>query len=132
MAKDENPFGVVDEDGETRPVRKPDPEAVVKFGGAANRRDEIEPLQFTIGDEDSYVFTVYEPDGGTVMDIEEARTTRRTLQLFFGDDWGRAEPLLEAEQPDTMVDLATALSRHFKLYQGAPEGNRATRRRQRK
>jgi hypothetical protein len=102
---------------------------VVQFGGSASTHEEIKPMKFRIGD-DPRVFTVYEPDAGTVMSIEEAGTSRRALSLFLGEEWGAAEPLLEPEHPDTLIDMVQGMSRHFKLYEGAPDVNRATRRRQ--
>lgn len=112
-----------------RPRPVVDESEIETYGGSANARPEIKPKHFRIGD-DPYVFTVYEPDAGTVMDIEEGGSSRRILALFLGDEWGKAEGLLEGEQPDALVDMAQGLSRHFKLYSGAPEGNRAARRRE--
>lgn len=113
----------------SRPRPPVDESEIETYGGSTNRRAEIAPKHFRIGD-DPHVFTVYEPDAGTVMDIEEGGSSRRILALFLGDEWGKAEALLEGEQPDALVDMAQGLSRHFKLYSGAPEGNRAARRRE--
>ncbi len=126
MAKDDNPFGVVDGGVDDAAP------GVKKFGGSASRREPIAPLRFTIGDTDPHVFVVEEPDAGTVMDIEEATSSRRVLRLFFGDDWPKAEKLLEAEHPETLVDLARDLSTHFKLNEDAPVMNRNARRRERR
>lgn len=137
MARSANPFTpTTAEEPDTMPTKETpdnvrpmvDP-TIERFGGKENRRPDIAPKVFYLGDDDT-PFTVYEPDAGTVMDIEEGGSSRRVLALFLGDEWGRAEKLLEGEQPDALVDLAQSLSRHFKLYSGAPEGNRASRRRQ--
>ncbi len=79
---------------------------------------------------DSPVVNVHEPDAGTVMDIEEATTTRAVLQLFFGDDYADIEEHLNSLHPTVLVDLAGDLSRHFKLNATQTRVNRAERRRQ--
>lgn len=83
------------------------------------------PLQV----KDSPVVMVHEPDAGTVMDIEEAQTTRSVLRLFLGSDFDKIEDHLNALKPDVLVDIAGDLSRHFKLSATQAKVNRADRRR---
>lgn len=84
------------------------------------------PLQ--VGD--SPVIMVHEPDAGTVMDIEEAQSTRAVLRLFLGTDFDKIEEHLNGQKPDLLVDIAGDLSRHFKLTATQAKVNRADRRRQ--
>lgn len=100
---------------------------VRKYG--TEQRDVKEPFTFQVGE--SPVFTVHEPDAGTVMDIEEARTTRSVLRLFLGEQYGKAEEFLEPLHPDELIDLARDLSRHFGLFDNQGAVNRAERRRRR-
>ncbi|OZC55961.1 hypothetical protein CH276_28045 [Rhodococcus sp. 06-470-2] len=74
-------------------------------------------------------FSVPEPDAGTVMDIEEAKTSRQVLKLFLGDDYPNLVEYLEPLHPDVLVDLAQDISRHFGLFDTDAAGNRADRRR---
>jgi hypothetical protein len=90
--------------------------------------DLIEPLHFRIPGCET-VFTAYEPDSGTVMDIEAARDTRQVLSLFIGEDWPAVEDALSGRKPEALIDLATKLSRHFKLSTSQVMGNRQARRR---
>lgn len=74
-------------------------------------------------------FSVPEPDAGTVMDIEEAKTSRQVLKLFLGEDYPDLAEHLEPLHPDVLVDLAQDISRHFGLFDTDAAGNRADRRR---
>ncbi|QUD15902.1 hypothetical protein [Nocardia phage KYD2] len=102
------------------------PSGVRRYG--QNRPEPIEDFPVQIGD--SEVVMVREPDAGTVMDIEEATTTRAVLQLFFGDDYAKIEEQLNGLHPTVLVDIAGDLSRHFKLNATQTRVNRAERRRQ--
>ncbi|WP_243636898.1 hypothetical protein [Rhodococcus sp. Eu-32] len=86
-----------------------------------------EPFVFTLPG--SPEFTVTEPDAGTVMDIEEAKTSRQVLKLFLGEDYADLVEFLEPLHPDVLVDLAQDISRHFGLFDTEAAGNRADRRR---
>lgn len=96
-----------------------------QYGGES--RTVKEPFVFQLGD--SPQFTVTEPDAGTVMDIEEAKTSRQVLKLFLGDQYAAAEEHLEPLHPDVLVELARDLSKHFGLFDVEAAGNRADRRR---
>ncbi|HEY9264237.1 MAG TPA: hypothetical protein VIQ11_06515 [Mycobacterium sp.] len=97
---------------------------VARFGG--ERREQKAPFKFQI--RDSPVFIVEEPDADTVMDIEEARTTRRVLKLFLGDGYEDVEDFLGPEHPDVLFDIARAMSKHFGLFDADEAVNRAERR----
>ena len=97
---------------------------VKRYGGS---RDSKPPFKFQVGD--SPIVTVFEPDAGTVMDIEEAQSTRRVLRLFLGEDYGKVEEHLEGVHPEDLVELARDLSRHFNLFDTQASVNRASRRR---
>lgn len=106
---------------------------VTEFPSGVNRYGTNESAaiaDFPLQIKDSPVIQVSEPDAGTVMDLEEATSTRAALQLFLGDDFGRIEDHLNGVKPDTLVDIVSDLSRHFKLNANATRVNRAERRRQ--
>lgn len=95
------------------------------YGG---KREAKAPFVFRISDDEGApVFTVPEPDAGTVMDIEEATTSRRVLKLFLGEQFPALMDAIEAEAPEVLVELARDISRHFGLFDG--QSNRAERRR---
>lgn len=96
--------------------------------GADAARPAKAPFVFRV--DESPEITVHEPDAGTVMDIEEAQTSRRTLRLFVGgEQWSLLEEHLERQHPDVLVDLARDISRHFGMFDASSAANRAERRR---
>ncbi|WKN53769.1 hypothetical protein HJ581_0008155 [Rhodococcus opacus] len=97
---------------------------VRKYGG--EQREPKDPFKFQIGE--SPTFLVQEPDSDTVMDIEEAQTSRRVLKLFLGDQYDEVVDFLGPTHPDTLIDLARDLSRHFGLFDTEQAVNRADRR----
>ncbi|MBP2208163.1 hypothetical protein JOJ86_005889 [Rhodococcus percolatus] len=105
-------------------VTQLDDQNVRKYGG--EQRERKEPFKFQIGE--SPTFLVQEPDADTVMDIEEARTTRRVLKLFLGDQFDELADFIGPEHPDTLIDLARDMSKHFGLFDAEQAVNRADRR----
>ncbi|WP_368681045.1 hypothetical protein R1X32_42785 [Rhodococcus opacus] len=105
-------------------VTQIDDQNVRKYGG--EQREPKEPFKFQIGE--SPTFLVQEPDADTVMDIEEARTTRRVLKLFLGDQFDDLADFIGPEHPDTLIDLARDMSKHFGLFDAEQAVNRADRR----
>ncbi|MFE5699977.1 hypothetical protein [Rhodococcus koreensis] len=105
-------------------VTQLDDQNVRKYGG--EQREPKEPFKFQIGE--SPTFLVQEPDADTVMDIEEARTTRRVLKLFLGDQFDDLADFIGPEHPDTLIDLARDMSKHFGLFDAEQAVNRADRR----
>lgn len=95
---------------------------VVQFGGGESK----EPFKFRIGD--SPVFLVPEPDSDTVMDIEEARTTRQVLKLFLGEQYEDVVDFLGPQHPDNLIDITRAMSRYFGLFDADIAMNRAEKR----
>ncbi|QDM57077.1 tail assembly chaperone [Rhodococcus phage Whack] len=95
---------------------------VVKFGGGESKA----PFKFKIGD--SPVFFVPEPDSDTVMDIEEARTTRQVLKLFLGEQYEDVADFLGPQHPDNLIDITRAMSRYFGLFDADIAMNRAEKR----
>ncbi|NKR75859.1 hypothetical protein GS492_24945 [Rhodococcus hoagii] len=91
-----------------------------------DHRPKKDPFKFQIGD--SPEFTVQEPDAYTVMDIEEAKTSRQALKLFLGDQFDELEDFLGPLHPDVLVDLTRDMSRHFGLFDVDAAMNRAERR----
>ena len=105
-------------------VTQIDDQNVRNYGG--EQREPKEPFKFKVGD--SPTFLVQEPDSDTVMDIEEARTTRRVLKLFLGDQFDELSDFIGPEHPDTLIDLARDMSKHFGLFDAEQAVNRADRR----
>lgn len=97
---------------------------VARFGG--EQRERKAPFKFDL--RNSPVFVVEEPDAETVMDIEDARTTRRVLKLFLGEQYDDVMDFLGPESPDVLFDLARAISKHFGLFDADQAVNRAERR----
>lgn len=95
---------------------------VVQFGGGESKA----PFKFKIGD--SPVFLVPEPDSDTVMDIEEARTTRQVLKLFLGEQYEDVADFLGPQHPDNLIDITRAMSRYFGLFDADIAMNRAEKR----
>lgn len=116
MAKDEDSGTVVSADFS----------GVRTYG--SDTRDEIEPFKFRIGG--SPEVEVREPDAGTVMDIEEAGSSRQVLALYLGEDWPKIEEHLNGQHPTVLVDLVHDMGTHFKLRGPAVQLNRAERRRE--
>ncbi|APE11009.1 hypothetical protein BO226_19225 [Rhodococcus sp. 2G] len=105
-------------------VTQIDEQDVRRYGG--EKRESKKPFKFQIGE--SPTFYVQEPDADTVMDIEEAQTSRRVLKLFLGDQFDDVADFLGPEHPDTLIDLARDLSKHFGLFDAEQAVNRADRR----
>lgn len=97
---------------------------VERFGG--ERRERKAPFRFQIGE--SPVFAIEEPDSDTVMDIEEARTSRSILKLFLGDQYSDVADYIGPEHPDTLVDVIRSMSKHFGVLDADAAINRAERR----
>ncbi|HEY9314326.1 hypothetical protein [Williamsia sp.] len=97
---------------------------VVTFGG--EQRERKAPFEFKF--QDSPVFVVEEPDADTVMDIEDARVTRRVLKLFLGEQYDDVMDYLGAERPEVLLDFTQSISQHFGLFDADQAVNRAERR----
>ncbi|MGC0364813.1 hypothetical protein ABH922_002797 [Rhodococcus sp. 27YEA15] len=93
---------------------------------SGERRAKKAPYRFRIGE--SPVFQVEAPDADAVLDIEEAKTSRRVLKLFLGDQYDDVEDYLGPQDPDTLIDVIRAMSRHFGLFDADAALNRAEKR----
>jgi hypothetical protein len=100
---------------------------------ASDKRAQLPSFTIRLGGE---TWTIEPPDGGLVMELEEAGTTRATLALIFDDQWTEVSPLLDKLDPDDLTKLVRQYARHFEIdpqtvaTQSAP--NRSERRRLRK
>ena len=116
-------------DGNSKPVDITSapgrPGNVRKYG--SDPADARPPFSFQVGN--SPVVTVYEPDAGIILDVEEAQSTRAILRLFMGEDYNAIEEHLEGLRGDDLVELARDISRHFGLFDTTGSVNRAQRRR---
>lgn len=74
--------------------------------------DYIEPFVVRLGGQ---TWTIEQPDGGTVMDIDEARTPRAMLALIFDDQWADVAHLIDPLHTDQIRQLVRQFRRHFEL-----------------
>lgn len=101
-----------------------DEQDVRRYGG--EKREPKKPFKFQIGD--SPTFLVHEPDADTVMDIEEASTSRRVLKLFLGEQFDDVADFLGSEHPETLIEVVRDMSKHFGLFDAEQAINRVERR----
>ncbi|BDB62355.1 hypothetical protein [Rhodococcus sp. RDE2] len=101
-----------------------DEQDVRRYGG--EKREPKKPFKFQIGD--SPTFFVHEPDADTVMDIEEASTSRRVLKLFLGEQFDDVADFLGSEHPETLIEVVRDMSKHFGLFDAEQAINRVERR----
>ncbi|QXU53611.1 hypothetical protein [Rhodococcus sp. LW-XY12] len=105
-------------------VTQIDEQDVRRYGG--EKREPKKPFKFQIGD--SPTFFVHEPDADTVMDIEEASTSRRVLKLFLGEQFDDVADFLGSEHPETLIEVVRDMSKHFGLFDAEQAINRVERR----
>ncbi|GAA1402020.1 hypothetical protein GCM10009613_61250 [Pseudonocardia kongjuensis] len=100
---------------------------------AAAAPEVIEPFTVRLGGK---TWTLEQPDGGLVMEIEEAATTRGKLSLIFDDQWTAVAGKLDGLHPDQLATLVRQWSRHFELDERSAQvhaaPNRAERRKLRR
>jgi hypothetical protein len=59
---------------------------------------------------DGVAVTIPVPDGGKVMEVEEAGLTRRTLRVLLGDDYSKVEPFVKGlPDGDALREFVTDL-----------------------
>ena len=75
------------------------------------------------------VWSVTQPDVGTVMAAEQAPTTEAFMSLMFEDQWSELERDFKAyADPGVIFEVAQAIARHFDLDAASTRQNRAQRR----
>lgn len=68
-------------------------------------------------------WTIEQPDGGTVMDIDEARTPRAMLALIFDDQWADVAPLVDELATEQIRTLVRQFRRHFELDEAGAQAS---------
>lgn len=79
------------------------------------RQSKRKPLELEMPNGETVTIPV--PNGGVVLDIEEAGTARKILKLVCGEDnWRRIQPLLrELEDPEAVREFTKDVMSHFGL-----------------
>ena len=68
------------------------------------------------------------PDGDTVLEIEESRSSRRTLELLCGDEYERVRELVGGAPASVLTALVSDMVEHFGLTPVPPGGGSASSR----
>ena len=55
------------------------------------------------------------PDGDTLLQLDEAKTARRSLQLLCGAQWGRVKALIGPAHTGVLERFVKDLKGHFNL-----------------
>lgn len=89
---------------------------------------KVEPFPLEVSDEETLLIPA--PDGDTMLEIEEARSSRRTLELLCGEHADRVLELVGPAPAAVMSDLVQDMLKHFGITpeQAPPGGSRASRR----
>ncbi|WP_394360735.1 hypothetical protein [Amycolatopsis sp. SB7-3] len=78
--------------------------------------------------DDDQQISITAPDADTVMEIEESRSSRRTLELLTGDHAEQIYELVRHQPASVLNGLVADLVDHFGLSAAPPGGTRASSR----
>lgn len=86
------------------------------------------PFDLEISDHE--VLSIPVPDGDTMLEIEESRSSRATLELLCGEHFERVMDLVGPQPVSVLNALVQDMLRHFGITpeQAPPGGSRASRR----
>ena len=89
---------------------------------------DVEPFAFELSENETLLIPC--PDGDTILEIEESRSSRRTLELLCGEHFDRVLEIVGAEKAGVLTLLVTDMTKHFGITaeQAPPGGSRASRR----
>lgn len=87
---------------------------------------KAEPFVLELDDEQQ--ISIVAPDADTVLDIEESRSSRRTLELLTGEHFEQIYGLVRHEPAGVLNGLVTDMVDHFGLGVAPPGGSRASSR----
>lgn len=68
------------------------------------------------------------PDGETVLEIEESGSSRSTLELLCGEQFGEVYDLVRRQPASVLNALVTDMVSHFGIASAPPGGSRASSR----
>lgn len=91
-------------------------------------RSEAKADPFDLETEDGKMISIAPPDGDTVLDIEESRSSRRTLELLCGEQFDAVYELIRHEPASVLNSLVNDMVGHFGLVAAPPGGTRASSR----
>lgn len=89
---------------------------------------EAEKPPFMLEISEDEILEIPAPDGDTVMEIEEARSSRTTLKLLSGEHSARVLELVGDAPASVLVELVQDMTKYFGLQQAPSGGSRASRR----
>lgn len=89
---------------------------------------EAEKPPFVLEVSEDETLEISAPDGDTVMEIEEAHSSRTTLRLLSGEHSARVLELVGEAPASVLVGLVQDMTKHFGLQQAPSGGSRASRR----
>lgn len=95
-----------------------------KYVAEANSK----PFDLEISDDE--VLSIPVPDGDTMLEIEESRSSRATLELMCGEHFDRVMDLVGPAPVGVLNALVQDMLKHFGITadQAPPGGSRASRR----
>lgn len=83
---------------------------------------------FVLEADDNLTISIPPPDGDTVLEIEESRSSRRTLELLCGEQFEAVYELIRREPASVLNSLVNDMVEHFGLAAAPPGGTRASSR----
>lgn len=91
-------------------------------------RTEARAEPFVLETDDGAI-SIPPPDGDTVLEIEESRSSRRTLELLCGDQqYDQVYELIRHEPASVLNAIVADMVEHFGLAAVPPGGTRASSR----
>ena len=88
-----------------------------KYSFDSYRKSALTPFVLELEDR---TITIPVPDGETVLEIEEAGSSRRRLELLCGEHFDEVFDLVRKEDPSVMLGLTEDMVEHFNLGGGRP------------
>lgn len=90
------------------------------------REAKADPFVLELHDEQE--LRIPAPDGDTVLEIEESRSSRRTLELLTGEHYEVVFDLIRHQPASVLNGLVGDMVEHFGLSAVPPGGGRASSR----
>lgn len=85
--------------------------------------DDVEYIRPFVVKLGGQYWSIQQPDGGTVMDIDEARTPRAMLALIFDDQWADVAHLIDELATEQIRTLVRQFRRHFELDEAGAQAS---------